>query len=126
MYPEQVTVSQNPITITCIINYNERNVIQTKFIKSNDIISVSVSNNKASIQQHSKKTLQKIESKLNNICKEQDDSMPIYQCISYLNDTLKHDSEIFGIRSKNEDKYNQNKKKIKVDNNNEEKKDDDI
>eukprot|EP01084_Bolivina_argentea_P124578 220751_1 len=87
LYPDQVTISDNG-TIICVIEIDNKYIIQAKFITSKQSINISVSNNEKCIERYSKKVLHKIQSKLDEICQEESDSMPIYQCISYLNDSL--------------------------------------
>eukprot|EP01083_Nonionella_stella_P028519 78527_1 len=88
MYPDQVTISQSPLKITCVIKDNLY-AIQVIFMKSSDdAINISVSNHPRTVNQYSKKQIQKIESKLKRIYQQSADSMPIYNCISYLNDSL--------------------------------------
>ena len=103
MYPDQISIENNPINIKCIIT-DKMYMIQTTFSKTNDgRINIKVSNHEKCTEQHSKVYLNKIESKLNEICKENSESMPIFQCIAYLNESVMDDMK------NNQQKNNQQK-----------------
>ena len=57
----------------------------------------------------SKKQLERIRSRLEDLCKEESDSMPIYQCISYLNDSLIDDLDEIDIDSEHNNTVNEEK-----------------
>eukprot|EP01083_Nonionella_stella_P279654 951293_1 len=73
------------------IKMDKKHMLQANFTKTQQAIIISVSNYEKCVDRYSRKTLKEIEQKLNHICKEEYDSMPIYHCVSYINDSLIYD-----------------------------------
>merc|ERR1719266_2233914 len=88
MYPDQVTISRNPLTVKCLIEVAETGyVVGAQFTNPNGHISVRMYNGKGSNKRVLKRDLQQIQSRLQTLCLEESDDQPIYQCLSYLNDS---------------------------------------
>eukprot|EP01083_Nonionella_stella_P058084 152211_1 len=100
LYPEEVSVSAHNNTIECVVQMDKNHMLQANFTKAQQAIIISVSNYEKCMDRYSRKTLKEIEQKLNDICKEEHESMPIYHCVSYINDSLIYDMKPNTIRSK--------------------------
>eukprot|EP01083_Nonionella_stella_P303440 1050466_1 len=100
LYPEEVSVSANNNTIECVVYMDKKHMLQANFTKTQQAIIISVSNYEKCVDRYSRKTLKEIEQKLNHICKEEYDSMPIYHCVSYINDSLIYDMKPNTIHKK--------------------------
>ena len=111
VYPDQVKILQNPTTIICVIQIDDNYVIQAKFTKPKDEVNITVSNNEKCIERYPRRSLEKIHEELKAICKEEFDAMPIYQSISYLNESFMDDMESMGIEKSNDNNKNKNKNK---------------
>eukprot|EP00484_Ammonia_sp_Unknown_P025696 CAMPEP_0197035332 /NCGR_PEP_ID=MMETSP1384-20130603/13169_1 /TAXON_ID=29189 /ORGANISM="Ammonia sp." /LENGTH=292 /DNA_ID=CAMNT_0042465381 /DNA_START=33 /DNA_END=911 /DNA_ORIENTATION=+ len=89
--PQQITV--NLVQGQCLVEFThhitEHYIILAKFTKTKDAaIHISISNHAKCSERFHRKSLEKIQAKLDEICIEESDSNPIFQCISYLTDSL--------------------------------------
>eukprot|EP01083_Nonionella_stella_P231960 818720_1 len=98
---EELTVTiTTTLKIAYIANINDNTQILIKFTinlnnSQQNNITISVQNHMKSNQKLSKTLLIKIESILHEKYKEEQDSMPISQCISYCSNELIDDEELF-------------------------------
>ena len=111
IYDEQITITDNPFTISCSITDNTHIIKASFTCTKNEQIQVRVSNDAKCRQPCSKKDIQKLQTTLSLIISENKDSKPVYHAVAYFNDSLKAQSQQqnkINANSSNEQEQQQN------------------